>query len=158
MCKDTLGREIHHNPTKGGETERLKFDSSHTSLHEIYVSKFQQQPPVDIWHNNEKRFTDVNFQRVNLRNHWLVRKPSLPDIFKTSIAIFLSSLLLGTTHYGLFIFIAIACIIIAAIVKSTKGGGSSGCGTSGGCSAGCAAHGDSGGDSGCSGCGGCGGD
>jgi hypothetical protein len=139
--------------------ERVKFDNSYTNLQEIYLAKFQHQPPADIWQDNEKRFSNINFQRVNLGDYWLVRKPSLPDVFKTGIIIILASLLLGTTDYGLFIFIAIGCIIIAAIVKNKRGGGSSGCSASGGgCSSGCATSNDSGGDSGCSGCGGCGGD
>src|SRR6478735_1062085 len=33
LCKNTLNREIHHNPTKGGQKEAEKFDGFYTSSH-----------------------------------------------------------------------------------------------------------------------------
>jgi len=75
LCENTLGRKVHHNPTRGGDSERQKFDGCYTVLREIYLEKFGTPPPTDIWQGNEERFSDLNFRRVNLDKHWLLPKP-----------------------------------------------------------------------------------
>lgn len=77
LCKNTLEKEIHHNPTKGGQKEAEKFNNYYTFLFDLYKQKFNAHPPADIWHNNKKRFSDINFQRVNLQQYWLQAASSL---------------------------------------------------------------------------------
>lgn len=78
FCRDTIGREIHHNPTKGGKQEAQKFDGFYTSTHQLYRETFGTEPPADIWPGNQTRFQDIDFQRVNRRINWIVRKPAFP--------------------------------------------------------------------------------
>lgn len=73
FCKDTLNREIHHNPTKGGSIEKQKFNDCYTSLQDIYREKFGQLPPIDIWQDNKTRFSQINFRRIDLQKYWLVK-------------------------------------------------------------------------------------
>src|SRR6185295_3548465 len=69
LCKNTLGKEIHHNPTKGGEKEAKKFEHYYSDLHSLYKEKFLVEHPGDIWHDSRTRFTDIDFQRINLRRY-----------------------------------------------------------------------------------------
>ena len=76
LCQHTLGRPIHHGPTKGGKTEKDKFDDWYSRTKELYQQTFEQTPPADIWPANEDRFSDVHFQRINIRTHWIIPKPN----------------------------------------------------------------------------------
>lgn len=162
LCENTLGRKIHHNPTKGGKSEQQKFEGCYTTLKETYPEKFGSMPPADIWQGNRERFSDINFQRVNAGRYWLVPKPG-KALRETLIQMLLIAGALlciqasGATGF-LIIFIIVFVVIIAR--KNGKGGGGGGSvdGSGFGCffsDSGCSS--DSG--SGCSGCGGgCGGD
>lgn len=75
MCGTLLKREIHHGPTKGGQNENLKFTDWYLKTIELYKSSFGEAPPDDIWPAKEKRFKSVNFQRVNIDNYWVIKKP-----------------------------------------------------------------------------------
>lgn len=169
LCENTIGRKIHHNPTKGGKSEQQKFDGCYTTLKETYTEKFGTPPPQDIWQDNDERFSDINFQRVNLRNYWLVPKPGKAfwDIAVQSLLIAGGLLCIQASPGNVFIIIFVIAFIVSAVRnRNNKGNGGSGSGDiGGGCAASCASgysHGDSGcsshGDSGCSsGCSGCGG-
>ncbi len=169
FCKNTLSKEIHHNPTKGGNIEEKKFDDFYTSTLILYKEKFKIDPTNSIWPENKKRFSDINFQRVNLKNYWLLKKPKL---IKKNI-----SILTVVTLACFFIYsksensswiVLIPVIIFSFVVweifteklqknkRNKNRKDSTGCSSGSGCS-GCS--GDSGGDggSGCSGCGGGGG-
>src|SRR5690349_17042407 len=37
LCRDTLGKEIHHNPTKGGSDEAKKFNRYYSETRELYI-------------------------------------------------------------------------------------------------------------------------
>lgn len=183
FCRDTLGQDIHHNPTKGGDTEAIKFDDYYTQSFKLYTDKFGTEPPTDIWHDNETRFSDINFQRVNINNFRIV-KPWVFTALKILVYILLAILVFigiiflsiynnSDFYIPLLIFIVIAAIIhFNSKLQATKSD-ESGCGGGGGCGgdsdSGHGGHGDGGhgcssgcsgcSGSGCSGCGGgCGGD
>jgi len=173
MCKGLLNKEIHHNPTKGGKKENEKFNIFYDSTREMYKSYFNEDQPTDIWHNNEKRFTDINFQRVNLSDFWLFKKPKMFIRFKTMsfIIMLLSLAFVAMSNGSLFLIITSAVILFIFLIwlfnnndknnRSNNGSSSSnsssgcgfffiGCGSSDSSSSGC---GSSGCGSGCSGCG-----
>jgi hypothetical protein len=173
LCQNTLGQQIHHNPTKGGTNEREKFKSFYETSDSLYKEKFGILPPDDICHNSQKRFSEINFQRVNLHKNWVIPKPNIQLISKTllfsCIPLIIPIILLqaSSTKVALLTLLPIAAFIfiIYLLVKVSQNqsgqndgtGGSvcSSCGTSHDTDSG----GDSGcgGDSSCSGCGGCGG-
>lgn len=160
LCKNTLGKEIHHNPTKGGQEEAKKFDNFYSHTADLYKEKFDADPPADIWLDNDERFSDIDFRRVNLRKYWLIKKPGADA---KRIAVALGILLIAGSFVqatGLNIFTFIIVAVFAGIImlaaksknKSTNGNGSSGgCATSG-CSTNSSHGGHSGCGSGCSGC------
>lgn len=159
FCKNTLGKEIHHNPTEGGTSERKKFDTFYSSTKEEYQKAFHQEPPKHIWPENEERFSEIHFERVNTHHNWIIKKPSF-SLHKKWVGLFLIFLIpvviqaqsFGEDPAQLW-FIALFVIIIFFFVaqkggKNNSGGNSGGCSVDSGCST----------DSGCSsGCGGCGG-
>lgn len=170
LCENTLGRKIHHNPTKGGTSEQQKFEGCYTSVKELYIQKFSHQPPGDIWQDNKERFSEINFQRVNLNRYWLIPKPGkvMRDTIIHSLQIAGALLCIQAAPGTWFLVIFLIGFVISAIRNRNnggKGGGSNSADggpveSSGGffglfCDSGCSA--DSGGNSGCSGCSGCGG-
>ena len=74
FCRNTLGREIHHEPTMGGAKEGAKFDNWYDRTKVTYKTFFDRDPPEDIWPSNKVRFSEINFQRVNLDRHWIIKK------------------------------------------------------------------------------------
>jgi hypothetical protein len=170
FCQNTLGQQIHHNPTKGGKNEREKFKIYYDTSESLYKAKFGISPPEDIWHNSQKRFSEINFQRVNLDKNWLIPKPNVQFISKTllfSCIPFVIPIILlqaSTTKVVMltFLFLGAFAIIIYALIKASQNqsGEKNGSGGSGCSSCGTSHNADSvvesgcGGDSGCSGCGG----
>lgn len=179
LCQDIVGKQIHHNPTKGGKLEAAKFDGFYTSSHKLYADKFGMQPPADIWQDNHTRFSDINFQRVNMGRYWLIRKPRLSVYSLIILMLFIvcaTFIQASDTILSALLMLGIITVIIIAVYKwesdpdrwknkdDDKNGG--GCSTAGGgCNSGnfTSHHGDhhsgghdSGGHSGCgSGCSGC---
>ncbi len=77
FCKETLNKQIHHGPTKGGDVENQKFSNYYDKTKELYKSIFTYDAPNDIWPSSKIRFSETNFQRVNLDRNWIIEKPSI---------------------------------------------------------------------------------
>lgn len=78
FCPKVLQTPLHHEPTRGGSSEQLKFDDWYSRTLESYKQFFGQIPPVDIWPDPKDRFgRDLHFVRANTQQNWLVPKPSL---------------------------------------------------------------------------------
>lgn len=160
LCQNTLAKEIHHTPTKGGHAEGKKFDELYTATLQLYKDKFNTAPLKAIWPDNKKRFSDIHFQRVNLKNYWLLRKPrwgknsAAVIMAVVSAMLFLQSQSTGGTGkiIGLFVLLGLALWGILSYKNGGGGWGGSGCSTSG-----CGGQSGCGGYSGCGGSG-CGGD
>jgi hypothetical protein len=165
FCGNTLKKEIHHTPTKGGKDEQEKFNDYYSGLHQVYTEAFETPPPPDIWQDNTTRFSDINFQRVNLGRYWKLKKPT-KRTRKAAAQLIPYTLTLLTLFLLAGLKAVIGFIIMTGIFqlttrkKGNKGnGGSSGC-FAGSCIFDASVHHDSGcsSDNGCSsGCSGCGG-
>ena len=92
LCRDTLEREIHHNPTKGGSSEKTKFSGNYDRTFELYTTEFGHKPPNEIWWNKKKRFKEVDFRRINMSQNWVVPKPA--KNFSLSIGIIAAAIFL----------------------------------------------------------------
>ena len=75
LCRNTINRDIHHGPTRGGIREKRKFKNWYERTKELYKNTFDQITPDDIWPNSKKRFGEINFQRVSLLKNWIIPKP-----------------------------------------------------------------------------------
>jgi uncharacterized protein (TIGR04222 family) len=49
FCKNTLGKDIHHYPSKGGSEEDHKHEQWYTDTLQLYETVFESPPPADIW-------------------------------------------------------------------------------------------------------------
>ncbi|MBP6311195.1 MAG: hypothetical protein KA408_02930 [Flavobacteriales bacterium] len=77
FCKNTIDKQIHHGPTKGGKAEGDKYNDLYEKTLQLYKTLFERNAPDDIWPPKEIRFGEVNFQRVNLDRNWIIKKPSM---------------------------------------------------------------------------------
>jgi hypothetical protein len=77
FCKNTLNKIIHHGPTKGGMDENTKFTNWYEKTKELYKLIFEIYAPEDIWEPSHIRFSENNFQRINLNENWIIKKPSI---------------------------------------------------------------------------------
>ncbi len=75
FCQHTLGQNIQHGPTKGGKQERDKYNNWYEKTLELYKAVFETEPPSDIWLPVDIRFREINFQRVNTNQNWIIPKP-----------------------------------------------------------------------------------
>jgi hypothetical protein len=74
FCNETLQRQIHHGPTKGGISENDKYTNWYEKTKEVYFSYFQQQAPAEFWPSSAIRFKEIHFVRVNLHRNWVIKK------------------------------------------------------------------------------------
>ncbi|WP_208419982.1 glycine-rich domain-containing protein [Paraflavitalea devenefica] len=157
LCKNILGKDLHHTPTEGGPAERDKFISYYESTLQLYRDKFGYAPPDDIWPPANKRFGDIDFVRANTQTHWLVPKKSWHKNISAFLLI-ITGLLVSviSSNYAFLVIFGISGLIVFA--QGTQSGSGRGQNTSGGCGGGCGGDSGCNADGGCSGgCSGCGG-
>lgn len=181
MCDQVLERRLHHDPTRGGAAESIKFDTWYARTLESYTRMFGSPPPADIWPAPLVRFDPTRrWRRVDVSRFWLLRRRTwirrgaglglatgtlvaaggwyAPMLGASVIAPFaiVTGLILLLMLVVVLVFGASKCGSRADRDKADGGGG---CSSYFGCSDRDAPGSDSGTDSGCSsGCGGgCGG-
>lgn len=169
LCDKTLGKEIHHGPTRGGSQERAKFVDWYERTLDSYEKCFGQKPPIDIWPQAKERFSSSSNEKVDRKLYYVIPKKVihysiLLGLFSAvsvacnhvvasteAIEVLDEGITIGHIWIGV-IGIIILFVIIGLLFKG--GGGGKG---NGGCGAGCGTAGDSGSSCG-GGCGGgCGG-
>jgi hypothetical protein len=171
LCGEILEKPMHHNPTRGGMAEDLKFRQWYERTKETYEAEFDQKPPEEVWPASETRFSQPRrLKEPNTADFWVISKRKFGQGARVA-AVVLGALLMVAacggagdgmdigTFFGGFITVMVVLFIIGAKYGGHGGGGKGGGGAScgggiSGCS--CGGSGCSGG-SGCGGGGGCGG-
>lgn len=74
FCQNTLKLEIHHGPTKGGSSEKTKYNDQYEATKAYYKETFRKEPPEDIWPSSKIRFGELRFTRVNMHRNWVIPK------------------------------------------------------------------------------------
>lgn len=82
FCQHTLGKNIHHGPTKGGNTEKAKYNDWYAKTKEFYEHTFEELSPSDLWPSSKIRFGELNFTRVNLHRNWVIPKFNISRLWK----------------------------------------------------------------------------
>lgn len=76
LCRDTLGRDLHHDPTAGGADESKKYLALYEATRATYAETFGEPPPLDVWSEPETRFgEDLHARWVNVRRNWVLPRP-----------------------------------------------------------------------------------
>ena len=171
LCKNTIGRDLHHEPTEGGKEEDEKFKTLYKNTLDLYEPYFLSKPPEKVWPKDNKAPANSNADKSR---HWLIPKPAFSLRghlgLLAMVAIGFVALLLGCSSdpgsLGIIILVVLFLGAIIFVIARNNRRGSSNC--SSGCGSGCggifgsSGCGDGGGDGGGSGCssgcsGGCGG-
>ena len=78
LCRDLLGRPIHHGPTRGGADESAKYRSQYEQTLVSYRTAFAADAPADIWPSSARRFgDDLRVVRVNTARNWVIPKTGM---------------------------------------------------------------------------------
>ena len=87
LCKDVLGRPLHHNPTEGGPAEAAKHHELYRQTLVAYRAAFGNAPPADVWPAVETRFgTDLEARRVNTAENVVVPVGTINAVLWTAFA------------------------------------------------------------------------
>ncbi|MGH1518584.1 glycine-rich domain-containing protein [Chryseobacterium sp. JK1] len=150
FCPKILKRNLHHHPSKGGNTENIKHKVWFSETLKHYHEIFKKEAPQEIWSTYEKPKSSKNLWKrlrlVSLFAALLMLSSCLGEIISSFTAIFLS--IVGILGFGLLV-----SVLQGNEGPNKKDDGSS-CGGSS-CSGGSSCGSGCGG--GCGGCGGCGG-
>ncbi len=153
LCRDILGRELHHEPTEGGPEQREWYRTRYAETLERYRTTFGTIPPADIWPDPSRRFTG-RYRRVDMHRSATIDAEWIGGILIGSVALAVAAMQ-GMTWLVVLGLLIVAILALIEIVNTQPGwsrrfGGidAEGCGFDG-------TDGCGGGDGGCGG--GCGG-
>ncbi|MFT3684541.1 MAG: hypothetical protein QM783_06360 [Phycisphaerales bacterium] len=136
LCRGVVGRDLHHDPTRGGGDETAKFTDWYARTLDSYRRVFGY-PPEDVWPPADRRFEPTRMQWVDLAAFKLVpRKRTASRWAWLGVAAGgLGAIGCGGTMNNtanglgafLCVFIAVVAVLIviaAALSKQTAAGGS----------------------------------
>ena len=81
FCANALQMPLHHDPTRGGESEQARFKALYEQTLQSYRLAFGK-PPEDIWPATDIRFgRDLAYRRVNVKQNIVI-----PRFWMTALA------------------------------------------------------------------------
>jgi hypothetical protein len=130
LCRDLLGREIHHGPTRGGEAEDTRYRLAYKATLASYRSLFNGDPPGALWPEVAERFDRRRrFRRVDLARSWVFEKPNPLRVFGVLVALGAISLAackedaFGDPMMPIYAFgVAASVGILAILIRAVRGG------------------------------------
>ena len=79
LCREILGRPLHHAPTPGVPAERARFVESYRATLAAYQHEFEAAPPAGIWPEPAIRFGRAGtIQRIDTRDHLVLDQRARP--------------------------------------------------------------------------------
>jgi len=125
LCKNTLNKDLHHHPSRGGDDEDHKHRDWYAATLELYRSVFASAPPGDIWPPPREQ------EPVVPEPAWVIRKEVLAlVVLLLMLPLFVSAYLYGVlSPFSLkgsqflvfFPLLAVTCIICYVILQNEKG-------------------------------------
>ena len=171
LCGETLGRPLHHEPTRGGADEDARYRRCYERTLALYATEFGTAPPPILWSVAGARIDEAK-RRVSIPQHRvkLVGRAARLALMALAFLVGFASLALAASEGDLFGGLAIVAALIIAVVTVVRlvlsrftnhgtrrrnnggpGGGGFGCGGPGGGTGGSGSSGDGGGGGGCGG-------
>ncbi len=132
LCGQVLGRPLHHNPTVGGAAEDAKFEDWYERTKSAYRAAFAQEPPADIWPDNDARFDhDAFCRRVNTLDNLVVPKDRVRSVAGAAGMLAAASLAMagcgtvmaatgGGTAGLVALFVVIGAIALYVVIKALR--------------------------------------
>ena len=78
FCGKVLKCPLHHNPSRGGAEDRIKFRGLYIETLATYRRVFGSMPPDDIWPTAETRYgQNCAYRRIDVASLWLLPRPRL---------------------------------------------------------------------------------
>jgi len=96
LCKNVLGMNFHHGPTKGGKQESVKYNDQYQFTLDLYNSEFGYSAPEDLWPSKEKRFANIVYRRVNMHENIVLNKQKVKSHMAFYLLILIGILTCGT--------------------------------------------------------------
>ncbi|MFN0200468.1 MAG: hypothetical protein ACKVTZ_03055 [Bacteroidia bacterium] len=75
FCQNVLRTTLHHLPSKGGQSEKEKYNHFHLQTKESYAQFFGENPPSDIWEDKLPTFDFAYLRNDNL--YFFLQRPVL---------------------------------------------------------------------------------
>ena len=133
FCSDVLGRQLHHDPTKGGPAEADKHLRMYARTLAAYRETFGHEPPADIWPAAEVRFgDDLKHRMVNTARNWVIPKQPVKRVVQIAAAFLVMAILVpgcdggpnpfnlvGTDFLFFLIPMMIAAVCVGRVIRST---------------------------------------
>ncbi len=118
FCKNTLGRDIHHYPSKGGADEDIRHEKWYKDTLQLYETVFGISPPTDIWPRPMEAVTPEEIPTFRIENktmYWAATLIVLPFFYLCYTYHILNPFQLSGPHFLWFYFLlslAVAGVII----------------------------------------------
>ena len=61
FCQNCLGKNIHHIPTNGGDSENTNYQDIYEQTLILYQKEFDEKVPIDIWNVTSEKMKNQNF-------------------------------------------------------------------------------------------------
>jgi hypothetical protein len=174
LCRDTLGRPLHHEPTRGGAAEEAKYAACYRRTLALYGAEFGAAPPSDLWPrlptSDDQARLGAGVPRNGARLAAALGRAARLALVATAVLVGFASLALAASDglgnfIGTLAIVAVVSIAVGSFItlvlrrfirygarRRDDGGSGSGCG--GGSSGSCSSGDGGGGGSGCGGGGG----
>lgn len=99
LCRDVLGRPLHHAPTAGGPAEHSK----HVAMYEQTLASYRRlfgEPPADLWPPAAQRFgKDVHAARVSTVDNLILDKARLREWARRGLTVAAACLAAGLASW-----------------------------------------------------------
>ncbi|MGL4364887.1 MAG: hypothetical protein ACRCSB_06775, partial [Bacteroidales bacterium] len=82
LCANVLQNPLHHLPSKGGQSEKEKYQNFHAQTKESYALLFGEKPPTDIWEDKLPTFDFAYLQNDSL--YFFLQRPILTAVLLIS--------------------------------------------------------------------------
>ncbi|THU41025.1 hypothetical protein FAM09_02605 [Niastella caeni] len=124
LCKNTLGKDIHHYPSRGGDEEDHKHLDWYAATLTLYQSVFESPPPNDIW-PPPPEYELIPEPTWSIRNE-VIALILMLLLFTLTVSAYLHKDLFpfsldGPQFLVFFPLLAITCIICYVILQNEKG-------------------------------------